>query len=61
MKKETKTVSLWLSESTHAKMLSLKEKIETATRMKLTHDQFIDTLLNYELIIMDALDKEDWP
>ena len=61
MVQEMKTVGLWISEKTETKLLALKEKIEHATNMKLTHDTFIDTLLNYELIIMDALDKEDWP
>ena len=55
MKEKKGTVQLWLSETTHTKLLSLKEKIETATGMSLTHDLFIDTLLNYELVIMNAL------
>ena len=59
MTEEKQTVSLWLSERTYTKMLSLKRKIECATGMRLTHDLFIDTLLNYEPVIMKALDDKE--
>ena len=57
MIEEKQTVSLWLSPRTHNRMLALQKKIEQLTGVPLTHESFIDTLLNYEQILLDAFSR----